>query len=238
MNKREDIANELRRIIPDVHWPAYTPYTAPVGYFEHFPETVITQIRSQESPASALPPVTPQLFTTPAGYFDALPATVLQRVRTLEATPAAELTELSPFLATLSRQTPFSIPEGYFETLPVPLHAASPTLRVHHRKRNGWIKWAAAACLSIFAGTSTLLFLEHEHTNSIEKQLETVSDQEIVNYLQTHTDAFDNEAIFTTIANTGIAPLLSHPLHEDVPLEAIETYLQQSDLPKEVLPHQ
>jgi hypothetical protein len=67
-------------------------------------------------------PIAPP-YAVPAGYFEAFAAAVLARICREEA--AAELQEISPLLAGLSRKMPFEVPQGYFEAAPV---AAAPEL--------------------------------------------------------------------------------------------------------------
>ena len=100
------------------------------------------------------------------------------------------------------------------------------------------MKWTVAACLTAFIGSSAILFIVNNnyHNTSIEKQLEDLNDQDIVQYLQTHTDSFDNDAVFASSAAQEVSPV-QNQLSEDVPLDAIEKYLLQTDLSKEVLPY-
>lgn len=63
-------------------------------------------------------------YQVPAGYFDNLAENVLVKIKALEATTAREeLMHLSPLLAGLSKEMPYSIPQGYFEQLTVPVNA-------------------------------------------------------------------------------------------------------------------
>ncbi|PSL49821.1 hypothetical protein CLV51_1011158 [Chitinophaga niastensis] len=238
MKKQTDITNELMQIAPAANWPADAPFTVPAGYFDQLPAAIITQIRLQEH-RSENPVAHNNPFTTPSGYFDQLPQTILQRIKAMDVNPVQEeLASLSPFMAAIPRQVPFSVPEGYFDALQATIPVPAAPLKVAYRSSvSRWMKWTVAACLTAFMGTSALLFLANTHNNNIERQLESLSDQDIVNYLSTHTDAFDNDAIFATAANAEAAPGEQSQLNEAVPLEAIEKYLQQTDLSKEVLPN-
>src|SRR5688572_997356 len=54
-------------------------------------------------------------YQVPAGYFDSFSAEMIRRVKALESTDAREeLENLSPLLIALSIQTPYNVPEGYF----------------------------------------------------------------------------------------------------------------------------
>ena len=54
-------------------------------------------------------------LSVPEGYFDGLAASILARVKEQEGSAASELQQLSPFLAGLSRQMPYAVPQHYFE---------------------------------------------------------------------------------------------------------------------------
>jgi hypothetical protein len=235
MNKQTDIANELKQIAPGVNWPAEAPFTVPAGYFEQLPAAIMLQIQLEDL-RSGRPAV--QHPTIPAGYFDGLSQTIMQRIKAEETnTPLAELESLSPFLAAIPKQVPFTVPEGYFESLQINHLLPAPPLRVVHRTNaSTWIKWTVAACLTALVGSSAILFITSGNSHyKVEKQLEDLNDQDIVEYLQTHTDPFDNDAIFASSASVEATPVQKQ-LNEAVPLEAIEKYLQQTDLSKEVSP--
>lgn len=232
MSKQTHIANELNQIAPGVNWPADAPFTVPAGYFEHLPGAILVQVQLQElrsGPAAAHS----QPATVPPGYFEGLPVAIMERINAAENNPVrTELESLSPFLAAIPPQVPFTVPDGYFESLEI----NRPSLKVAYRSRvSTWLKWTVAACLIAFLGSNALLFIinNNNHKNTIEKQLEALNEQDIVNYLQSHADPFDIEAYFATSVET--TPVQSQ-LNEAVPLEAIEKYLQQTDLTKEVLP--
>lgn len=236
MNKQTYIANELKQIAPDINWPAEAPFTVPVGYFEQLPAVIMLQIQLEDLRSGT--PAVQQHPTIPAAYFDGLSQTIMQRIKAEEtSTPQAELESLSPFLAAIPKQVPFTVPEGYFESLQVNHLLPAPPLRVVHRTNaSTWIKWTVAACLTALVGSSAILFITSGNGHyKVERQLEDLNDQDIVEYLQTHTDPFDNDAIFASSVSVEATPVQKQ-LNEAVPLEAIEKYLQQTDLSKEVSP--
>src|SRR4051812_48111837 len=61
-------------------------------------------------------------YTVPAGYFEGLAESVLSRIRSVNA--AEETALLSPFLSSLSKSMPYSVPENYFEIAPSIEHGA------------------------------------------------------------------------------------------------------------------
>ncbi|MBO9729306.1 MAG: hypothetical protein J7623_11775 [Chitinophaga sp.] len=237
MNKQTDIASELMQIAPDANWPADVPFTVPAGYFDQLPAAILLQIQLETLRDT---PLVQQSPTIPSGYFNELPSAIMQRIKAEEAPGVqSELEVLSPFLAAMPRQFPLTVPEGYFESLQVNHQLPAAPMRVAHRNKvSTWIKWTVAACLTTLIGSSAILFITSNHTDRgriVEKKLEAFDDQDIVEYLQTHTDPFDNDAIFASSVSVEAAPV-QNQLDEAVPVEAIEKYLQQTDLSKEVLP--
>jgi len=191
-------------------------------------------------PGLNLPP-TPPPYGVPAGYFDQLPEQLLQRIRSMEADPVQEeLSALSPLLATASRQLPLSTPEGYFNDLSTRIMAGisqaqespAPAKVVPIRSRRRYRLWAVAASVVALLGLSTLFLFRHDSgAGSFEAQLAGVPDQAIVEYLQSHTDAFDNEAILSSVSSAAVAdelPKISTNLDE-LPAEAIQKYLESSE---------
>ncbi|QJB41496.1 hypothetical protein HF324_28095 [Chitinophaga oryzae] len=239
MNKHEHISNELKQLAPDANWPADAPYTVPAGYFDRLPDAVLQQVHLLQ-PGHIDAPTSHRPFTVPTGYFEELPQAILQRVHAARENPVhAELKEISPLLAAIPKQVPFTVPTGYFGALatipPVPV---TPSLRAVHRNPvKKWLKYAVAACLITFTSTTAILFLQRDSNFNVEKQLERIDTQDIEYYLQNHTDALDNDAIFAGFADDAAPESLQQQLNEEIPPAAIEQYLQLSSF-KEVLPNQ
>lgn len=66
---------------------------------------------------SELPPNSDgTLFNVPDHYFEGLASSVLEKIKTSETLNAsAEIAGLSPLLATISQQNPYTVPENYFQ---------------------------------------------------------------------------------------------------------------------------
>ncbi|MBC9931134.1 hypothetical protein [Chitinophaga qingshengii] len=238
MNKHENISNELKQLVPDAQWPADAPFTVPAGYFDRLPDAVLQQVHLLQ-PDRSEPLLPDHPFSVPAGYFEGLPQTILQRIHQEAKNPIqAELEALSPLLAAMPREVPFTVPAGYFGSLTaLPSAPIAPTLHVVHRNPiRKWLKYAVAACLITFAGTTALLFIQKDSSVSLERQLERIDNQDIEYYLQNHTDAFDND--YAGFADVAAPETLQQELNDQIPPAAIEQYLQQSSLSKEVLPNQ
>jgi hypothetical protein len=199
----------------------------------------IVEELEQITPGFNLPPAPPP-YKVPAGYFDALPEQVLQNIRKQDAADQAqeELEALSPLLATAPRQQPLSVPDGYFDDLSSRIMTSvaaqaekAPARVVPIKSRRRYLSWAVAACLLAGIGLSALFLLRQNTVSSnMEAQLAGVSDQEIVDYLQARSDAFDNDAIFSNVSNVETAeelPKMPNSL-SDLPAEAIEKYLENT----------
>jgi len=197
----------------------------------------IVQELKEIAPGLDLPSVPP--YQAPEGYFNALPEQVLQRVRAADApTVQEELETLSPLLGSIPRLQPLRVPEGYFEDLPGRIlqgidNQEPPAKVVPLRPRRRYLSWVAAACFIGFAGLGALFLLRQPTTTggrSLETQLAGISDQEIIDYLQARSDAFDNEAIISGVSNavaTDELPRISTNLN-DLPADAIENYLENA----------
>ena len=64
------------------------------------------------------------IYQVPDGYFEGFAVLVLNRIKALNSAGSREeLNYLSPLLNTISKQVPYSVPEGYFNELPESLMA-------------------------------------------------------------------------------------------------------------------
>jgi hypothetical protein len=96
------------------------------------------------------------VFTVPDGYFENFAASVWAKLKSQQELSAAdEVKDLSPVLAAISKQTPFSVPENYFTHLATGLPAlvndeALPEFLQSHTKQmpyavpNGYFEELAA----------------------------------------------------------------------------------------------
>lgn len=56
------------------------------------------------------------ILSVPEGYFEGFAASVIARIKSSEDSASAEIAQLSPLLANISRSMPFEVPENYFQT--------------------------------------------------------------------------------------------------------------------------
>ena len=78
---------------------------------------IIQELSQLESSFSNVP--ARNIYVVPQGYFEGLAGRVMSRIKALDSTnPQEELNYLSPFLNSISRELPFSVPQNYFRELP------------------------------------------------------------------------------------------------------------------------
>lgn len=255
-----DVQEELEALAPLLAGlPKAFPLSVPPGYFEQLSQQLLQNITTgtaeqalpatEEVPSmlSDMPKVFP--MSAPTGYFDQLSAAIMDRIteadRTAAGIPVSEVREelgaLSPLLAEIPKTMPLSVPAGYFDQLSTtvmagiaeaPVPATSVIRRINSRS---YFKWAVAASLIALVSVSTLLFTRENRraANAIENTLANVSDQEIMEYLQSHADAFDKEEL------ASYAPLIEEsneiPEVDELPAEAIQHYLDNTGLLNESL---
>ncbi|MRG47745.1 hypothetical protein GFS24_21660 [Chitinophaga sp. SYP-B3965] len=174
----------------------------------------------------------PPAYEVPSGYFEAFPARLMAAIHAEEGTQEVteELSELSPFLASMPRQTPFTAPDGYFEGLSreviIRKNETQPGRIVTMGRRVKLFKrcLAAAAVAGVISVGAVMLSKSYKD-NSLDRQLAQISDQEIVDFLQSNTDAFDNENIFTNVSLEDDAPSV---LPDELSDSEIDSYLEDN----------
>jgi len=111
MNHRTDIVNELMNISPLVAGIGKeNVFAVPEGYFDSISPTVLLCLKEEE-------PLIGQFETTaavPEGYFDGLAGNILNKIKTQQPELAEEI---PAFFSQISKEQPFEIPVGYFESL-------------------------------------------------------------------------------------------------------------------------
>jgi len=207
MNFNNDILNELNNIGPAlVPLQKLNVYTVPENYFENFSDSILLEINNKGF--TVLPVEAIHTMDVPAGYFDNLAENILAKIKTLQPpTFAQELKELSPALYATGNDNVFKVPGNYFKDLPeiILSQVKRPARVVVMKQRTTFARYAAAAAISGIMGLSLFSVLNNNNntvkkepyiasviveakniiqTNSFDKVLETVTEDEIVGYLQ------------------------------------------------------
>ncbi len=131
MQVKNDILDELRSLSALIAGiERQTPYELPEGYFEGLPPLILREImnRIAEPDGGTLASNLPKssTFSIPDGYFDNFASQVLGRIKAGSAHKdflggraqegvQEELAGLSAVLSRITRETPYRLPEGYFE---------------------------------------------------------------------------------------------------------------------------
>jgi len=222
--------DELSPLLADIG--KTTPFSTPAGYFEQLSAQIMQKITDQDELNPLLADIdktTP--FSIPAGYFEQLPAQIMQKIAVQE-----ELESISPLLAAAPKEFPLSVPAGYFGQLTANVLAEVKTPAKVVPMRT-YLKWALAACLIALISTGTLFLMQRQQAAitpvSNDNSLADVSDQAIVDYLQTHMDAFDREELLSLASLTIETPTVPLPETSGMSAKAIQDYLDNTSLLKE-----
>jgi hypothetical protein len=123
----------------------------------------------------------------------------------------------APRLAGMDKINPYTVPNGYFEDLQSTILARTTQAPIAKPKViQIWMRYAAAACITLVAGTFVYLNQQSVETPNFD----AIPDQEIVSYLQTNIDESDTELL---LKNTEKL----HLEEENISNQELENYLKQ-----------
>lgn len=182
------------------------PFIVPAGYFEELSERLISRFRISYLNTNTE-------FGVPEGYFDQLEDHVNAKV----------------FIENIRKQggaSGFTTPLNYFENLQARIAYKIADQQEPKKIRKlipAWMNYAAAACLTFVVGSVIVFSLQH---NTDTKEISSIPEQEIINYLQMHTDVGDNPVI---IENLGKTADLSQ-INNEISAEELEYYLNNNNL--------
>lgn len=177
-------------------------------------QDILSELQAMNSPLAGFSRDMP--FEVPAGYFDGLPAQALQ-IANKEVLPAGTA-------------MPHIVHPDYFDTLPEQLLA---TIRQQeHPPKTGrpvrrvslWknVRWAAAAILILAIGAGAYRIFSPQ-PQSVEQQLQSISDEAIMSYVEDNIYAFETETIINYV-NTADMNAASMQINKN----DIEYYLQET----------
>jgi hypothetical protein len=123
----------------------------------------------------------------------------------------------APLLAGMDKINPYTVPNGYFEDLQTAILARTTQAPIAKPKViQLWMRYAAAACITLVAGTFVYLNQQSAETPNFD----AISDQEIISYLQTNIDESDTELM---LVNTEAL----HLEEENISTQELENYVNQ-----------
>lgn len=223
--------------------PEEIPFTTPEGYFPLLTEKILAQTRLPENRSAA------EEFSTPEGYFETLTDRIQSRIYVESMTSQdagfstpegyfegfAERMQAKQSEAELQSKVQtdgFTVPDTYFANLTEQIKAklvvttgeASTEERPIVRKLNvqRWIQFAAAASVAIVLGTTSYnAVIDHNQVNATETHLESIPDEEILNYLSSSNNSDDMLYIMEYIYQ----PEESEGVGSQVKKDDIEDYL-------------
>ena len=226
MKSSAEILEELKSISPLLaEIGNENIFSVPEGYFEVLSIETLKKINNSGSE--------PVKLSVPEGYFENLSSAILNKVKSLDVDdPAQELRTLSPMLYSIQNENVFEVPKNYFKNLEDDILQkviTKPQAKVvTMKKRDSIWKYAAAAVLTGVTIVSSLMFFnrssDNQQTSSsvtssiqtasqfkseqqVKAAIATLSDEEIIKYLEKTATDLDSEILTTSIdANELPAP--------------------------------
>jgi hypothetical protein len=212
MTERENILNELTAISTVVAGlPRVNVYSVQEDYFDGLRAELQAII------------IASSFYTTdankkvPEGYFENLPNAIMQKIK---AADTSEIEMLSPTIASIGNKNIYTVPKGYFEQL----NFVQNTAKVVKMGSRSIFKYAAAAVVTGLLGLSIFTFvnkpatLSKENTEvvkagndiikkgSFDKELETITDKDLENYLSANGEDVSAALVASTIDDEDNLP--------------------------------
>jgi len=164
--------------------PVTNPFIVPDNYFTGLNESIKSRCLIEEVRFN-----NEDEFPIPAGYFESLSSRIEGRIS------EEKIRAIVP-------SDGFSVPENYFSGLEhrilAKTNAAEKPAEASVRPfRSNWLRYAAAACVTLAVGSALIL---NNRENSFDSQLGSLPDQEIINYLQLHSDLGDTPLIMESLS--------------------------------------
>lgn len=245
MENTQDILNELKDLSPTLAaLEKRNVFTVPAGYFECLADDILTGI-SIESGAGDTGFAQQAEKDVPAGYFDSLAESIMAKIKATETEDAVtEIRTLSPMLYSIQNEPVFETPHGYFEGLADEiLQKANPKVPVvnmlNRSRSRTFFKYAVAAAFTGMMALGVFKFTAGEEqmvlpnyvtaglqVESVDDELEKISDAEIVKYLEASGTDVDAALVANSIDKNEL------PAQEDYLLDdaALDKYLNSIKL--------
>jgi hypothetical protein len=170
-------------------------------------------------------------YTIPAGYFEYLENNVLGTIHASDdyQDPKEELGTISPFLSGLKKQIPYSVPQGYFETVT----PARPAVKVISLAKRKWFRYAAAAMLTGLITLAGLLYFNSRNQLDpveqpyawIKKSIKKVDNKTLDAFVKLADEELPAPA---DMASTPVKPEEIKELLKDVSDKEIQEFLDET----------
>jgi major membrane immunogen (membrane-anchored lipoprotein) len=244
MENRTDILNELQSLSPTlVGLQKVNVYTVPLGYFDMLSNDILATLNIEQN--NFLPNIKKQIGDVPQGYFNSLADNILTKIKQQQVDNVSEeLRSISPMLYSIQNQNVYTVPKNYFENLSDELvEKVQPTQAkvISITKRKFFvIKYAVAAVFTgvimfgVFKFTATTNSLDESTTkgltiakeNRFDTELDKISDDEIVKYLE--ADGVDvDDALLAAVVDEKEIPTQQDNLTDE---KTLDSYLDNINL--------
>jgi hypothetical protein len=218
-NKSIEILNELKAISPLLAaMEKVNIFQVPEEYFSDLDQRILTSIFIHQDEKN-------NLQNVPEGYFDSLPDKILSKIKVEKnESTTEEIKALSPALFYLKEENTFALPENYFYDLSdriLDKINGKETKVISISSVRKWWKYAAAAIVTGVIAISSLQIFNHTSNSNnkevitasanipnyikessqyktpekLDQGIASLSDDEIVNYLETTGSILDEETI-------------------------------------------
>lgn len=175
------------------------PFKVPQNYFNGLEENIQSRVALEDLRFD-----NEDEFSVPAGYFESLPLQIEGRIA------GRNIRDLVP-------SDGFTVPEGYFSKLEESILTKAFGQKSHKTSirpiRPSWLKYAAAACITLILG-SVLIF--NNQNSSIESRLGKIPEQEIISYLEIHSDMGDTPLIMESLREINLSAVGSDVSEADI----------------------
>jgi len=241
MEFSNEILNELNSISPMLAGiEKKNIFSVSQGYFDTLTIDLFKRINSNSGGSN---------LTVPEGYFENLSNSILHKIKNLPEDAARELRDLSPMLYSIQNENVFKVPSNYFKNLPYEIiNKIQPQLQtkvITMKKRQSIFKYASAAVITGIIGISSLLVFNKSHQvqvgqpelsfykqavsqfkdeQQINQGISTLSDDEIIKYLDKNSSDADNDIITTNIEEKGMPDPKDYLQDE----KTLDTYLSDT----------
>lgn len=231
MEQQNEIWKELEGISPLLAAvQKVNVFNVPVGYFNKLAEriTLNTLLNDDENHALSTGfSDVKKMQEVPQGYFDSLSDSILLKIKKghIDNTEE-EFTESFPLLNSLPKRNVFDVPENYFENLSdeiISKLAKNTDGAKVISMRTRWWKYAAAAVISGAIAISSLQLFngasvedndatafavkvadQFKTPGQLEEGFASLSDDEIIKYLQKHGSILDNDLLIMDVDATEL----------------------------------
>lgn len=233
MARKQSIIEELENMgsLLFEHQPAQI-YRVPEGYFENLPQLMLFRVSVDEE----LDKISlPQTYQVKQSYFKSFPENMLSMVNsTEEVNVDEELAELSPFLSSIKRETPFTVKESYFESLNTKPVEKAKVISMSGPKN--WMRYAAAAVVIGFIAISGVWYFNQNTSIDpiedpyawVKQKTKKISNEDLESFIELAN--IETSALETKTLNPVKSAEMKE-LMEDVPNAEIIEFLNETPAP-------